>query len=283
MMLEESNFSEIVCRELSLPLAYCDREEWTDMLDRVKRRDKSVRIAIVGKYVKLHDAYLSVAEALNHAGYENGCVVEIKWVDAEEVNEDSVAELLGDCKGILVPGGFGDRGIQGKIIAAGYARRNNIPYLGICLGMQIAVIEFAQKVLGLEDANSSEFNADGSHSVIDFMPDQYGDIPKGGTMRLGAYPCRIKAGSMMEEAYGKDLIQERHRHRYEFNNQYREEMEAKGLVITGTSPDGRLVEAVEIPANAFFVGVQYHPEFKSRPNQAHPLFREFVKASLFSN
>ncbi len=282
MMLEESNFSEIVCRELSLPLTHCDMEEWTDMLDRIKKRDKSVQIAIVGKYVKLHDAYLSVAEALNHAGYENGCVVEIKWVDAEEVNENSAACLLGDCKGILVPGGFGDRGIQGKIAAAGYARENNIPYLGICLGMQIAVIEFAQKVLGLEDANSSEFNADCGHSVIDFMPDQYGDIPKGGTMRLGAYPCKIKSGSLLEKAYGKDLIQERHRHRYEFNNQYREEMEAKGLAITGTSPDGRLVEAVEIPENGFFVGVQYHPEFKSRPNQAHPLFREFVKASLFS-
>ena len=283
MMLEESNFSEIVCRELSLPLTYCDMEEWTDMLDRIKKRDKSIRIAIVGKYVKLHDAYLSVAEALNHAGYENSCAVEIKWVDAEEVNEDSVAALLGDCKGILVPGGFGDRGIQGKIVAAGYARQNNIPYFGICLGMQIAVIEFARKVLGLEDADSSEFVADGGHSVIDFMPDQYGDIPKGGTMRLGAYPCKVKSGSMMEKAYGKDLIQERHRHRYEFNNQYREEMEAKGLAITGTSPDGRLVEAVEISANGFFVGVQYHPEFKSRPNQAHPLFREFVKASLFSN
>lgn len=283
MMLEESNFSEIVCRELSLPITYCDMEEWTDMLDRIKKRDKLVRIAIVGKYVKLHDAYLSVAEALNHAGYENGCAVEIKWVDAEEVSEESAAALLGDCRGILVPGGFGDRGIRGKIAAAGYARKNNVPYLGICLGMQIAVIEFAQKVLGLEDANSSEFNPDGSHSVIDFMPDQYGDIPKGGTMRLGAYPCKVKPGSMLEKAYGADLVNERHRHRYEFNNQYREEMEAKGLVITGTSPDGRLVEAVEIPANEFFVGVQYHPEFKSRPNQAHPLFREFVKASLFSN
>ncbi len=282
MMLEESHFSEIVCRELSLPLNHCDMRDWTDMLERVRKRDKSVKIALVGKYVKLHDAYLSVAEALNHAGYENGCIVEIKWVDSEEVNEKTADDLLGDCKGILVPGGFGDRGIQGKIVAAGYARENNIPYLGICLGMQIAVVEFARKVLELEDANSSEFNVNGSHSVIDFMPDQYGDIPKGGTMRLGAYPCKIKAGSMMEQAYGKDLIHERHRHRYEFNNQYRDDMEAKGLVITGTSPDGRLVEAVEFPENSFFVGVQYHPEFKSRPNQAHPLFREFIKAALFS-
>ena len=282
MMLEESHFSEIVCRELYLPSRPCDMRDWIDMLDRIRKRDKAVKIAIVGKYVKLHDAYLSVAEALNHAGYENRCIVEIKWVDAEEVNENTVKDLLGDCKGILVPGGFGDRGIQGKIIAAGYARENNIPYFGICLGMQIAVIEFARKVLGLEDANSSEFNADSRHAVIDFMPDQYGDIPKGGTMRLGAYPCRIKTGSMMQKAYGKDLIQERHRHRYEFNNTYRDDMESKGLAVTGTSPDGRLVEAVEIPSNDFFVGVQYHPEFKSRPNQAHPLFREFVRASLFS-
>lgn len=282
LMLEESNFSEIVCRELSLPNRPCDMHDWIAMLDRVRKRDKSVRIAIVGKYVRLHDAYLSVAEALNHAGYENGCIVVIKWVDAEEVTEDTVETLLGDCEGILVPGGFGDRGIGGKIAAAGYARENNIPYLGICLGMQIAVIEFARKKLHLDDADSSEFNVDGCHSVIDFMPDQYGDIPKGGTMRLGAYPCKIKAGTMLEKAYGKDLIQERHRHRYEFNNEYREKMEAQGMVITGTSPDGRLVEAIEIPENDFFVGVQYHPEFKSRPNQAHPLFREFVKAALFS-
>lgn len=282
MMLEESHFSEIVCREMSLPSMPCDMKNWTEMLERIRKRDKSVKIALVGKYVKLHDAYLSVAEALNHAGFENGCIVEIKWVDSEELTKNALDKLLGDCHGILVPGGFGDRGIEGKIAAAGYAREKNIPYLGICLGMQIAVIEFARKVLGLEDANSSEFDAGGRHSVIDFMPDQYGDIPKGGTMRLGAYPCRIKADSMMEKAYGKELIHERHRHRYEFNNQYREAMEEKGLVITGTSPDGRLVEAVEIQENRFYVGVQYHPEFKSRPNQAHPLFREFVKAALFN-
>lgn len=280
LMLEKSNFSEIVCRELHLPPSTCDMRDWMAMLDRVKKRDKSVKIAIVGKYVKLHDAYLSVAEALNHAGYENSCIVEIKWVDAEEVNEDTVETLLGDCQGILVPGGFGDRGISGKIVAAGYARENNIPYLGICLGMQIAVIEFARKKLGLADADSTEFNADTKHNVIDFMPDQSGDIPKGGTMRLGAYPCKIKPGSMLAKAYGKDLVQERHRHRYEFNNAYREAMEAAGMVITGTSPDGRLVEAVELQENDFFVGVQYHPEFKSRPNQAHPLFREFVKAAV---
>jgi CTP synthase len=282
-MLEESKLSEIVCRELSLDCKPCDMRDWIAMLERISKRDKTVKIAIVGKYVRLHDAYLSVAEALNHAGYENGCVVEIQWIDAEEVNENSAEALLGACNGILVPGGFGDRGIQGKLAAAGYARENNIPYLGICLGMQIAVIEFAQSKLGLAAANSSEFEADGPHPVIDLMPDQHGDIPKGGTMRLGAYPCRIKAGSMMEKAYGKELIQERHRHRYEFNNQYRDMVEEKGMMITGTSPDGRLVEAVEIPGNDFFIGVQYHPEFKSRPNQAHPLFREFVKSALFNN
>ena len=195
MMLEECRLSEIVCRELSLQTGPCDMTDWVDMLERIKKRDQSVQIAIVGKYVKLHDAYLSVAEALNHAGYENRCIVEIKWVDAEEVTEATVEELLGDCQGILVPGGFGDRGIQGKIIGARFARKNNIPYLGICLGMQIAVIEFAQDKLGLKDANSSEFDPDSTDSVIDFMPDQYGDIPKGGTMRLGAYPCKIKKGN----------------------------------------------------------------------------------------
>lgn len=282
MMLEESRLSEIVCRELHLDCCQYDMDEWISMLERIRKRDKSVTIAMVGKYVKLHDAYLSVAEALNHAGFENGCIINIKWVDSEDVKEDTVHAILGDCDGILIPGGFGDRGIQGKITAAGYARKNNIPYLGICLGMQIAVIEFARDVLGLAEANSSEFEPNGKHSVIDFMPDQYGDIPKGGTMRLGAYPCSIKGGSLMEKAYGKDLIHERHRHRYEFNNNYRELVEQNGMIITGTSPDGRLVEAVEIPANNFFVGVQYHPEFKSRPNQAHPLFREFVKAALIN-
>jgi len=280
LMLEESNFSHIVCRELHLPDRPCDMQDWTAMLGRIRKRDKSVKVALVGKYVKLHDAYLSVAEALNHAGYENESIVDIKWVDAEEVTEETAPALLGDCNGIVVPGGFGDRGISGKIAAAGYARKNNIPYLGLCLGMQIAVIEFARNVLGLNAADSSEFSPEGCDLVIDFMPDQYGDIPKGGTMRLGAYPCQILKGSMLEKAYGRDLIQERHRHRYEFNNNYRDDFLAAGMVFSGTSPDGRLVEAVEIPANDFFVGVQYHPEFKSRPNQAHPLFREFVKAAL---
>ncbi|MHC1724346.1 MAG: CTP synthase [Aminipila sp.] len=279
-MLEKSNFSWIVCRELGINAGPCDMTEWNQMLDRIAKRDKEVKIAIVGKYVKLHDAYLSVAEALRHAGYENGCRVNIKWVDSEDVTDMTCESVLGDVTGILVPGGFGDRGIEGKICATKYARENDIPYFGICLGMQIAVIEFARHVLGIKDADSSEFLPDGLNSVIDFMPDQSGDIPKGGTMRLGAYPCKIKDNTKMSEAYGQEMIYERHRHRYEFNNIYRTRFLEAGLEISGTSPDERLVEAVEVSSNNFHVGVQYHPEFKSRPNKAHPLFREFVKAAL---
>ncbi|QAT43360.1 CTP synthase [Aminipila luticellarii] len=280
VMLEESNFSWIVCRELGINAGPCDMTEWNQMLERIEKRNRDVKIAIVGKYVKLHDAYLSVAEALCHAGYENGSRIQIKWVDSEEVTEKNVISQLGDAAGILVPGGFGDRGIEGKICAARYAREKDIPYLGICLGMQIAVIEFARHVLGIADAHSSEFLPEGKHSVIDFMPDQSGDIPKGGTMRLGAYPCRVKDHTILAQAYGKEIVQERHRHRYEFNNDYRDRFLKAGMEISGTSPDGRLVEAVELPGNLFHIGVQYHPEFKSRPNKAHPLFREFVKAAL---
>ena len=280
LMLEKNHFSDIVCRELHLECKEGDMREWLEMLKRIESRNKDVRIALVGKYVQLHDAYLSVAEALHHAGYENAAHVHIVWVDAELVTEYTVEELLGDCHGILVPGGFGDRGIEGKITAARYARENNVPYLGICLGMQTAVIEFARNVLGLEDANSGEFAPNSENRVIDLMPDQLGVVSKGGTMRLGAYPCKIKEKTNMARAYGKSEIAERHRHRYEFNNEYREAYEKNGMVVTGTSPNGMLVEAVEIPANRFYVGVQYHPEFKSRPQAAHPLFRDFVKASL---
>ena len=282
LMLEKSKFSWIVCRELGIDAGPCEMEEWKAMVDRIKSREKTVKIAVVGKYVKLHDAYLSVAEALRHGGYENSCRVDIKWVEAEDVTDENAHEIFADVTGILVPGGFGDRGIEGKISAAKYARENCVPYFGICLGMQVAVIEFARNVLGISDADSGEFNEECVNKVIDFMPDQYGDIPKGGTMRLGAYPCRIADGTLMYEAYGTLDISERHRHRYEFNNEYRERIQAEGMVIAGTSPDGRLVEAVEIPDNNFFVGVQYHPEFKSRPNKAHPLFREFVKAAKYS-
>lgn len=277
-MLEKSNFSDIVCRELDIHAEKCDMTEWNEMIERIKKRSKEVTIALVGKYVQLHDAYLSVAEALQHGGFETETKVNIKWVDSELVTEYTVANLLGDCQGILVPGGFGSRGVEGKIAAIRYARENNIPFLGICLGMQAAVIEFARNVLKFEDAHSSEF-AETEHPVISIMDDQKDQTKKGGTMRLGAYPCEVKEGSMLEKSYGASEVFERHRHRYEFNNKYRQLFEENGMSISGVSPNGVLVEAVEIPANDFFVGVQYHPEFKSRPNHAHPLFREFVRAA----
>ena len=279
-MLEESNFSSIVCRELGLEDKPADMREWEEMTERIKNSDKEVTIALVGKYVQLHDAYLSVAEALKHGGWENGANVNIEWVDSETLTPDTVEDILGKCDGILVPGGFGNRGIEGKITAIKFARENDIPFLGICLGMQMAVVEFARNVIGLKNANSSEFVPEGDCSVIHWMPDQRGDIPLGGTMRLGAYPCSIKPGTELERAYGKSDIAERHRHRYEFNNLYRDQFKEAGMVFSGLSPDERLVEAVELPEKTFFVGVQYHPEFKSRPNHAHPLFRELIKAAL---
>ena len=278
-MLEGENLSSIVCRKLGISPREIDLSDWNAMLRRAKSCDKKVRIALVGKYVQLHDAYLSVAEALTHAGFENGAKVEIDWVDSEELTPESAPRALQGADGILVPGGFGGRGIEGKIAAAKYARENDVPYLGICLGMQTAVIEFARDVLGIPDADSSEFSPAGAHSVIDIMPDQLG-VKLGGTMRLGAYPCKVREGTKLYAAYGNALISERHRHRFEFNNDYRAAFESAGMVLSGTSPDGRLVEAVEIPRNRFFVGVQFHPEFKSRPNAAHPLFREFVRAAL---
>ncbi|HBL84451.1 MAG: CTP synthase [Clostridiales bacterium GWF2_38_85] len=279
IMLDKENFSDIVCRELSLDVPKPDMRDWTNMLERIRNRTKTVTIAIVGKYVKLHDAYLSVAEALRHAGYENESRINIKWIESENVTDETAAAFFADCNGILVPGGFGQRGIEGKITAAKYARENNIPYFGICLGMQIAVVEYARNVLGLELANSSEF--DTTHDcVIDLMPDQQGNLPKGGTMRLGAYPCSIKSGTLLEKIYGVQEISERHRHRYEFNNDYRDIFVKNGMVFCGTSPDNRLIEAVELPQHCFFVAVQFHPEFKSRPNRAHPIFREFIRASL---
>ena len=279
MMLEEQNLCDIVCRELDLKYDKCDLSDWTNMLERVKNRDKTVKIALVGKYTKLHDAYLSVVEALSHAGYENSAIIDIKWVDAETVNKDTVDSLLKDCQGILVPGGFGDRGIEGMVCAANYARVNNIPYLGVCLGMQIAVIEYARNVLNMENANSTEFDLETKYPVIALMPDQFGNI-MGGTMRLGAYPCKVKEKTMLYKCYGDLNISERHRHRYEFNNDFREQMIENGLTIAGTSPDGKLVEAVEVEKNKFHVGVQYHPEFKSRPNRANPIFKGFINAAV---
>ncbi len=279
-MLEKSHFSDIVCRELNLPERTPDLTDWYDMIDKIKSRNKNVRIGLVGKYVKLHDAYLSVAEAMRHAGYYLGANVDISWIDSEFLTEENVEQQLKGLNGIIVPGGFGNRGIEGMITACKYARTHDIPYFGICLGMQIACIEFARNVCGIKDANSGEFDEFGLNKVIDFMPDQYTGINMGGTLRLGAYPCKIKEGTMMEKCYGTNLISERHRHRYEFNNDYREQFTKAGLVISGTSPDDRLVETVEIEENSFFVGVQYHPEFKSRPNKYHPLFHGFIKAAV---
>ncbi|HAN21402.1 MAG: CTP synthase [Clostridiales bacterium GWF2_36_10] len=280
IMLEENNFSSIVCNQLGLNTAPPDLSDWQNMLNRIRNRTKMVRIALVGKYVKLHDAYLSVAEALRHAGYENSSRIDINWIDSENITNDNAACLLSDCDGILIPGGFGNRGIEGKILACKYARENNIPYLGICLGMQIAVIEFARNVCGITDANSGEFDENGANKVIDFMSDQSNSINKGGTMRLGSYPCKIIPNSIMEKAYGRQLISERHRHRYEFNNEYKELFEKNGLAISGTSPNGEIVETVELHKNDYFIGVQFHPEFKSRPNRAHPLFAGLIKAAL---
>ena len=280
LMLEQSGFSDVVCRELHIEAPKPDLREWEEMVKRIHNRSEEVHIGLVGKYVKLHDAYLSVAEAMNHAGYAQNAFVNIHWIDSETITRETVNDILNDLDGIIVPGGFGKRGIEGMILSAKYARENGIPYFGICLGMQIAVIEFARDVLGLEDAHSGEFDEQCVHKVIDFMSGQSEKIDKGGTLRLGSYPCSIKAGTKMEVCYGVSLIHERHRHRYELNNQYRKEMEEAGLVISGTSPDGRLAEAIELPEHPFFVGVQFHPEFKSRPNQPHPLFQGFISASL---
>ena len=280
LYLEQANLSAVVCRELRLSTPEPDLRQWRDMVAAIKSRSRSVTIGLVGKYVQLHDAYLSVAEALRHAGFALGAKVDIRWIDSETITEETQEELLSHLDGILVPGGFGSRGIEGMIQAAQYARENHVPYFGICLGMQIMVMEYARNVLGYADANSSEFAPEGQHNVIDLMPDQQGVETKGGTMRLGKYPCTITPGTKMAECYGTTEIDERHRHRYEFNNAFRAEFEEKGLVIAGTSPDGRLVEAVEIPGRDFHLGAQFHPEFKSRPNRAHPLFKGFIAAAL---
>ena len=280
LMLEKSRFSEVVCRELGIEAPEPDLAEWCEMIERVNRdKDHCITIGLVGKYVGLHDAYLSVAEALRHASFFHNVHVNIDWIDSEEITADNVEEKLKTLDGIIVPGGFGSRGIEGMILAAQYARENGVPYFGICLGMQIEVIEFARNAAGIKDANSGEFNEQCRHKVIDFMPGQSEDIDKGGTLRLGAYPCEIQPGTTMERCYGKTEISERHRHRYEFNNDYREILQSCGLVLSGISPDGRLVETIELSDRPFFVGVQYHPEFKSRPNRPHPLFLGFIGAA----
>ena len=281
LMLHTNGLDDVVVEKLKLDVPPADLTEWKGVVSRIATRSKTCTIALVGKYVKLHDAYLSVMESLYHAGFENDSQVEIKWVESEDLTDQAACkEAFADVDGIIVPGGFGDRGIEGMIQAAQYARENQIPYFGICLGMQIMVMEFARGVLGYADANSSEFTPDGAHNVIALMADQQGNIPKGGTMRLGKYPCKVVPGTKMAECYGETEIWERHRHRYEFNNEFRQEMQDAGLVISGTSPDGRLVETVELPGRDFHLGAQFHPEFKSRPNRAHPLFKAFIAAAL---
>ena len=292
LMLEEANFSGVVCRELEIEAPEPDLTEWKNLVCDIANRNREVEIGLVGKYVQLHDAYLSVAEALNHAGFALNTHVSIRWIDSEELTADNIGERLAGLKGIIVPGGFGERGIEGMILTARYARENGIPYFGICLGMQIAVIEFARNAAGIGDANSGEFNEICKNKVIDFMPGQSDDIDKGGTLRLGAYPCCVQKGTLLEECYvqagaekeGDSLvISERHRHRYEFNNDYRDKLTEAGLVISGLSPDGELVETVELAGHPFYIGVQFHPEFKSRPNRPQPIFRKFVETAVSGN
>ena len=280
LMLEEAKLSSIICRELGLQTPEPDLAEWREMVERVKHQNHTVKIGLVGKYVQLHDAYLSVAEALRHAGYAQDAKVEITWIDSETLTAENAERVLSAVQGIIVPGGFGGRGIEGMVLAAKYAREHHVPYFGICLGMQIAVIEFARNAAGLAGANSHEFDEDSPHQVIHFMPGQNDEIDKGGTLRLGKYPCVLREGTVIARCYGKSEISERHRHRYEFANEYRETLEKAGLCLSGQSPDGRLIETVEIPGEDFFVGVQFHPEFKSRPNRPHPLFLGFIGAAL---
>ncbi len=280
LMLEKANLSGIVCRELHIDTHVPDLTDWRALVERIHHQSKTVKIGLVGKYVQLHDAYLSVAEALRHAGYALDAKVEIEWIDSETLTEENHKEILSRVDGIIVPGGFGSRGIEGMILSARYARENHVPYFGICLGMQSAVIEYARNAAGLENANSHEFDENSPHQVIHYMPDQSDDIDKGGTLRLGRYPCVLEEGTAIAACYGVTEIGERHRHRYEFNNAYREVLSSAGLTLSGLSPDGRLVETVELPGERFFIGVQFHPEFKSRPNKPHPLFMGFVKASM---
>jgi len=280
LMLEKEGLANRVCEHFDLECEVPALTEWTNMVNRQLNIKKSIDVALVGKYVELRDAYLSVVESLTHAGIENDVTVNVKWVQSEDINAETVDGVLSGMHGIVVPGGFGPRGIEGKILAAKYARENGIPYLGLCLGMQIAVIEFARNVLGLTDANSYEFDEMTAHPVINLMESQKETKNKGGTMRLGEYDCKMREGTYAQKAYGKSMVRERHRHRYELNNDYRDVLEEKGLIMAGVNPDLDLVEIVEISDHPWFVGVQFHPEFTSRPNRAQPLFRDFITAAV---
>ena len=282
LLLQQEGLDRISLQKLGLEDRPCDMEEWTSMVDRILSAEKQVDIALVGKYVELHDAYLSVAEALSHAGFAFGTKVNIHWINSEELEDhlDTLDEVFGGVGGIIVPGGFGSRGIEGKIASIRWAREHKVPFLGLCLGMQCAVIEFARHVCGMTDANSSEIAPDCAYPVIDLMADQEDITDKGGTMRLGLYPCKLAAGTKARALYGEEIVYERHRHRYEVNNEYREAMAKHGLVFSGTSPDERLVEMIELSDHPFFMATQAHPEFKSRPTRPHPLFRGFVEAAI---
>lgn len=279
LIMEREHLADVVCESLNIECPKPDLSDWEDMVRSLKNPERKVKIALVGKYTALHDAYISVVEALKHGGIANRADVEIKWVPSETVTAESVDDLLGDVSGIIVPGGFGDRGIEGMITAVQYAREHKLPYLGICLGMQMAIVEFARHVLGYADAHTAEINPDTTHPVIHIMPDQNGVTDLGGTLRLGAYPCKIQKGSKAYEIYGSEKISERHRHRYEVNNDYREALISAGMILSGLSPDGHIVEMCEIKDHPWFVATQAHPEFKSRPNKPHPLFAGFIKAA----
>lgn len=280
LSLQEQHLDDIVCKHLKLECGEADMTEWNQLVDKVLNLSKKTKIALVGKYVELQDAYISVVEALKHAGYAYDSDIEIKWINSEEVNKDNVTELLVGADGILVPGGFGDRGIEGKILAIQFARENKKPFLGICLGMQLASIEFARNVLGLNGAHSAEIDPDTEHPIIDLLPEQKDIEDLGGTLRLGVQACKLEENTKAFEAYQDEVVYERHRHRYEFNNYYRQDMEKAGFVFSGTSPDGRLVEIIEVKDHPWFVASQFHPEFISRPTRPQPLFREFIGASL---
>lgn len=282
LLLEKERLANVVCKRLGVPCPEPSLDDWLDVVNKERVIKNNVEIALVGKYVELHDAYLSIVESLHHAGIHSGAKVNIRWVNSEEIEEKGAEELLKGINGMIVPGGFGTRGVEGKINAVQYARENKIPFLGICLGMHCSVIEYARNVLKLDGAHTAEIAPETKYPVIDIMPDQKNIDNLGGTMRLGAYPCKLAEDSICKELYGADLISERHRHRYEFNNDYKKQLEQKGFKIAGTSPDGRLVEIVELDRSMhpYFVSVQFHPEFKSRPNRPHPLFSGLVNAAI---
>lgn len=280
LSLQAQKMDQIVLEHLKLDAPQADMTEWTELVHRVKNLSKKVRIALVGKYVSLQDAYLSVAEALRHAGYAHDAEIQIDWIDSEKITKENVATLLESADGILVPGGFGDRAIEGKLLAIEYARVNQVPYFGICLGMQLATVEFARNVLKLDGAHSAEIDPETKHNIIDLLPEQKNIENLGGTLRLGLYPARIKENTKAAAAYGETIVEERHRHRYEFNNDYREQMEQAGMIVSATSPDGRLVEVVELVDHPWFVACQYHPEFISRPNRPQSLFKDFIGAAV---